>query len=62
MRRRGQSVLEYVIMLTATIAAIVLWQTATTGGNNKGVDKMMNNAATKISTSSNNLVSNLFPN
>jgi hypothetical protein len=61
MRRRGQSVLEYVIMLTATIAAIVLWQSATQPGNGTGVDKMVSKSADKISSSSKTLLDTMFP-
>lgn len=61
MGKRGQSVLEYVIMLTAIIAAIVVWQNSMKPDSATGVGKMMKNSADKIETRSSDLVNTLFP-
>jgi uncharacterized protein (UPF0333 family) len=61
MRKRGQSVLEYVIVLTAIIAAIVVWQNSVQPNTTSGVGKMMKNSADKIESRSSDLVKQLFP-
>ena len=60
MGKRGQSVLEYVIMLTAIIAAIVVWQNSMRPDSATGVGKMMQKSANKIESSSADLRQQLF--
>ena len=60
MGKRGQSVLEYVIMLTAIIAAIVVWQNSMKPESTTGVGNMMQKSANKIESSSADLRQQLF--
>ena len=49
MKRRGQSTLEYVIILTAIIAAVIFGVTAfTSHSNDKGLGKLMDDATNRI--------------
>ncbi len=60
-RKRGQSILEYVIILTAIIAAIIL--AVTTLGqkdNTGGLGKLMDQAGKRIQTETNN-IANIVP-
>ncbi len=59
--RKGQSVLEYVIVLTVIVAAIVAGVYLLTGKDNtKGMRKMMKDTGAKITTDSGK-VANIVP-
>lgn len=53
-RVKGQSILEYVVILTAIIAAIVAFQSTITGSTDgsSGLGQMMSNSADTITSNS----------
>ncbi|MDP3732185.1 MAG: hypothetical protein Q8R31_04050 [Candidatus Omnitrophota bacterium] len=55
LKRKGQSILEYVIVLTAIVAVIIagaaLFARPGDAGKGQGVGKLMDSAASKITTS-----------
>jgi hypothetical protein len=55
MKRKGQSTLEYVIILTVVVAAIILGAAAIVGNNSGdgGLGKLMKNAGNSLQNSSN---------
>ena len=61
MNKKGQSILEYVIVLTAIVAAIVLlvapWKDSP---SDKPLATVINNAATRMDSATNRIGSDLF--
>lgn len=63
MNKKGQSILEYVIILTAVIAAIVVGALAISNtGSSTGLTKVFSQSQTKIENASTGLLNELNKN